>query len=50
MLLNKYGETECPTCGEVNVNKFYFSSHDDVLGCNNCIYWRDAWEEAMESA
>lgn len=37
----------CPNCGE-EADTFYISADKEVLGCDNCISRRDAWEFVEE--
>lgn len=43
-----YGYTDaeqpvCPVCGE-ECNELYFDIYRKIVGCDNCIETRDAWE------
>jgi hypothetical protein len=33
----------CPKCGE-EASSFYVSADKEVIGCDNCVESRDAWE------
>ena len=33
----------CPICGE-EVDAVYVSADGDVVGCDNCVSYKDAWE------
>lgn len=33
----------CPSCGE-ETDTFYISADKEILGCDNCISRRDAWD------
>ena len=36
-------EPVCPVCGEP-CDSIYFDRNNDVVGCENCLTVRDAWE------
>lgn len=41
--MEDYGEPVCPVCG-AECERFYFYAGDrDVLGCDRCIDWDEAW-------
>ncbi|MDK2906018.1 MAG: hypothetical protein PWR12_2096 [Eubacteriaceae bacterium] len=40
-------QPECPVCG-YECEKIYYSLHGDLIGCENCIDYVDAWEWADE--
>ena len=33
----------CPICGE-EVDALYVSADGDIVGCDNCISYKEAWE------
>lgn len=35
----------CPICGE-ECDTYYFSAENEIIGCDNCVEARDAWEIA----
>lgn len=38
----------CPCCGEEAEKFFFYNGGTDILGCDNCIDIRDAWEVKQE--
>lgn len=41
---HKYREPKCPVCGEV-CETVYKDVYGEILGCDQCLTARDAWDE-----
>lgn len=39
----------CPNCDEI-ADTFYINADNEIIGCDNCITVRDAWEFIDEGA
>ena len=38
----------CPCCGGEADRFYFYNGGTDVLGCDRCIEWKDAWEVEHE--
>lgn len=41
-------ECECPECGKVAETLYISNVNDEILGCENCIIEKDAYEVLYE--
>lgn len=39
-------EPMCPRCGKC-CETIYYGPYGDIIGCDNCVASRDAWDEPM---
>lgn len=39
---------KCPCCGAEAERFYFYNGGSDILGCENCIDWKDAWEVEEE--